>query len=122
MPSQNYGSQAVVVSIDLKRDLFGRVNIFNNSYKENWINFAKDAVKFGAGEIFINSVNQVNSKLLKNTTLFDIYRDKKNIGKKAYGLRFEFLHSERTLKDKEVDSVINSIQAKLEGEFNATLR
>ena len=70
----------------------------------------------------INSVNQVNSKLLKNTTLFDIYRDKKNIGKKAYGLRFEFLHSERTLKDKEVDSVMNSIQAKLEGEFNATLR
>jgi len=56
--SQKYGSQAVVVSIDLKRDLFGRVKIFNNSKKENWINFAKNAVKFGAGEIFINSVNQ----------------------------------------------------------------
>ena len=69
-----------------------------------------------------NSINQINSKLLKNTTLFDIYRDKKNIGKKAYGLRFEFLHSERTLKDKEVDSVMNSIQSKLEDEFNAALR
>jgi phenylalanyl-tRNA synthetase beta chain len=70
----------------------------------------------------INSVNQINNKLLKNTTLFDIYRDKKNIDKKAYGLRFEFLHSERTLKDKEVDSVMNSIQGKLENEFNAILR
>ncbi len=69
-----------------------------------------------------NSINQVNSELLKNTTLFDIYRDKKNIGKKAYGLRFEFLHAERTLKDKEVDSVMNSIQSKLEDKFNATLR
>ena len=69
-----------------------------------------------------NSVNQINSKLLKNTTLFDIYRDEKNIDKKAYGLRFEFIHSERTLKDKEVDSVMNSIQARLEDEFNATLR
>jgi len=69
-----------------------------------------------------NSIDQVKSKLLKNTTLFDIYRDKKNIGKKAYGLRFEFLHSERTLKDKEVDSVMNSIQSKLEDEFNAALR
>ena len=69
-----------------------------------------------------NSVNQINSKLLKNTTLFDIYRDEKNINKKAYGLRFEFIHSERTLKDKEVDSVMNSIQYKLEDEFNAILR
>ena len=69
-----------------------------------------------------NSINQVNSKLLKNTTLFDIYRDKKNVGKKAYGLRFEFLHSERTLKDKEVDSVMNSIQSKLVSNFNASLR
>ena len=69
-----------------------------------------------------NSVNQINSKLLKNTTLFDIYRDQKNIDQKAYGLRFEFLHSERTLKDKEVDSVMNSIQGKLKGEFNAILR
>jgi imidazole glycerol-phosphate synthase subunit HisF len=56
--SQKYGSQAVVVSIDLKRDLFGKIKIFNNSYKENWISFAKDAVNAGAGEIFINSVNQ----------------------------------------------------------------
>ena len=69
-----------------------------------------------------NSIDQVKSKLLKNMTLFDIYRDKKNIGKKAYGLRFEFLHSERTLKDKEVDSVMNSIQSKLEDKFNAALR
>jgi phenylalanyl-tRNA synthetase beta chain len=69
-----------------------------------------------------SSVNQINSKLLKKTTLFDIYRDKKNIDQKAYGLRFEFLHSERTLKDKEVDSVMNSIQVKLKGEFNAILR
>ena len=69
-----------------------------------------------------NSVNQINSKLLKITTLFDIYRDKKNIDQKAYGLRFEFLHSERTLKDKEVDSVMKSIQVKLKGEFNAILR
>ena len=69
-----------------------------------------------------NSINQVNSKLLKNTTLFDIYIDKKNVGKKAYGLRFEFLHSERTLKDKEVDSVMNSIQSKLVSNFNASLR
>ena len=69
-----------------------------------------------------NSVNKENSKLLKNMTLFDVYRDKKQIGKKSYGLRFEFLHSERTLLDKEVDYVMNSIQGKLEGEFNAILR
>ena len=56
--SKHYGSQAVVVSIDLKRDMFGRINLFNNSFKKNWITFAKDAVGSGAGEIFINSVNK----------------------------------------------------------------
>ena len=94
------------------------INKFQKVYRDLSILIPEDVTM----QEIKNSIDQVKSKLLKNTTLFDIYRDKKNIGKKAYGLRFEFLHSERTLKDKEVDSVMNSIQSKLEDEFNAALR
>ena len=94
------------------------INKFQKVFRDLSISIPEDVTM----QEIKNSIDQVKSKLLKNTTLFDIYKDKKNIGKKAYGLRFEFLHSERTLKDKEVDSVMSSIQSKLEEKFNAALR
>jgi phenylalanyl-tRNA synthetase beta chain len=94
------------------------VNKFQKVYRDLSILISEEVTML---EI-TNSVNQIDSKLLKNMALFDVYRDKINIGKKAYGLRFEFLHPERTLKDKEVDIVMHSIQSKLENKFNATLR
>ena len=94
------------------------INKFQKVYRDLSILIPEDVTM----QEIKHAIDQLKSKLLKNTTLFDIYRDKKNIGKKAYGLRFEFLHSERTLKDQEVDSVMNSIQSKLEDEFNAALR
>lgn len=94
------------------------INKFQKVYRDLSILIPEDVTM----QEIKHAIDQLKSKLLKNTTLFDIYRDKKNIGKKAYGLRFEFLHSERTLKDQEVDSVMNSIQGKLEDKFNAALR
>ena len=94
------------------------INKFQKVYRDLSILIPEDVTM----QEIKHAIDQLKSKLLKNTTLFDIYRDKKNIGKKAYGLRFEFLHSERTLKDQEVDSVMNSIQSKLEDKFNAALR
>ena len=94
------------------------INKFQKVYRDLSILIPEDVTM----QEIKHAIDQLKSKLLKNTTLFDIYRDKKNIGKKAYGLRFEFLHSERTLKDQEVDSVMSSIQSKLEDKFNAALR
>ena len=94
------------------------INKFQKVYRDLSILIPEDVTM----QEIKHAIDQLKSKLLKNTTLFDIYRDKKNIGKKAYGLRFEFLHSERTLKDQEVDSVMNSIQSKLQDKFNAALR
>ena len=94
------------------------INKFQKVYRDLSILIPEDVTM----QEIKHAIDQLKSKLLKNTTLFDIYRDKKNIGKKAYGLRFEFLHSERTLKDQEVDYVMNSIQSKLEDKFNAALR
>ena len=71
----------------------------------------------------MDQIKKTKSPLLKDIQLFDIYRDEKTMkGKKAYGLRFQFLHAERTLKDKEVDKIMNSIQNNLVQNVNATLR
>ena len=71
----------------------------------------------------LKCVKSVKNKILQNVSLFDVYRNKKSlIGKKAYGLRFEFLHAERTLTDKEVDKIMKQIQEKITKEVNAELR
>lgn len=71
----------------------------------------------------LKCINSVKNKILQNVTLFDVYRNKKTFpGKKAYGLRFEFLHAERTLTDKEVDKVMKQVQEKITKELNAELR
>ena len=70
----------------------------------------------------VTSVKNINSTLLKSISLFDIYRDKQLKNKKSYGFRFEFLHSERTLTDLEVDKIMRKIQNTLKKEFNASFR
>lgn len=71
----------------------------------------------------LKCVKSVKNKILQNISLFDVYRNKKSLpGKKAYGLRFEFLHAERTLTDKEVDKVMKQIQEKITKELNVELR
>jgi len=60
--ASKFGAQAVVVSLDLKRDFFGKVKLYSSASKgtvnKDWIGFAKAAVDEGAGEIFINSVEK----------------------------------------------------------------
>ena len=70
----------------------------------------------------VTSMKNINSTLLKSISLFDIYRDKQLKNKKSYGFRFEFLHSERTLTDLEVDKIMRKIQNTLKKEFNASFR
>ena len=57
------GSQSVVCSIDVKRDIFGIHRIFSKEKhflhrKMNPIEMAKTLVSFGAGEILLNSVDR----------------------------------------------------------------
>ena len=66
---------------------------------------------------------QINSSILKNIQLFDVYKNKKmQSNKKSYAIRFELQDSNKTLEDKEIDSLMNEIQKKLTKEINAELR
>ena len=65
----------------------------------------------------------VEKKLLKNVFLFDVYEGKNlETGKKSYALSFILQDAENTLKDTQIENVMNRLKAKFEQEFHATLR
>ncbi len=57
-----FGDQSIVLSIDIKKNLFGKYQIYShakvNSKYQDVLSYAKDAVNAGAGEILINSVDR----------------------------------------------------------------
>ena len=56
------GSQAVVISMDVKKTLFGKYEVFTRAGKKGTgldpVKFAIDMEKQGAGEIFVNSMDR----------------------------------------------------------------
>lgn len=62
-------------------------------------------------------------KILKNVSLFDVYRgDKIPQGKKQYALSFTLQDAERTLTDQDVEKAMSSILKSFQSEFGAQLR
>ncbi|MEC5156139.1 phenylalanine--tRNA ligase subunit beta [Chryseobacterium sp. MP_3.2] len=63
------------------------------------------------------------SKYLKNINLFDVYEGK-NLpeGKKSYALSFELLNEEKTLEEKDISEVMNSLIKTFQKEYGAELR
>lgn len=66
---------------------------------------------------------KVDKKILQKVGLFDVYEGKNLAeGKKSYAVSFIFQDSEQTLKDSQVDGIMNSIRAELEKQLGAELR
>ena len=62
-------------------------------------------------------------KLLKNITLFDVYEGKNLLpGKKSYAVSFYLQDKEKTLNDKQIDSIMSKIQKNLEEKLRIQLR
>ena len=77
-----------------------------------------------AVEILDNiAVDVTNDKLLKQVSLFDVYRgDKIPAGKKQYALSFVLQDLEKTLTDADVERVMDKLLATFTNEFGAALR
>lgn len=67
---------------------------------------------------------KVGKKLIKDINLFDVYEDEERLGKgkKSYAISFTFENPERTLKDKEVDKVMNELIRTYEEKTGAVIR
>lgn len=62
-------------------------------------------------------------KLLKNVNVFDVYRgDKLPIGKKSYALYFVLQDEEKTLNDKQIDTIVKKLIYNFEKEVGAEVR
>lgn len=62
-------------------------------------------------------------KLLKQVNVFDVYKgDKLPKGKKSYAMSFVFQDEEKTLTDKQIDSIIKKFILNFEKELNAEIR
>ena len=62
-------------------------------------------------------------KLLKHVFLFDVYEGKNlEEGKKSYALSFILQDPDNTLKDTQIEAVMNKLKATFEEKFHATLR
>lgn len=74
-------------------------------------------------EELYHSAKKNPSKYLKNINLFDVYEGK-NLpeGKKSYALSFELLNEEKTLEEKDISEVMNSLIKTFQKEFAAELR
>ena len=74
-------------------------------------------------EEIVRSIKKSGSDILRSIRLFDIYEGEQiEEGKKSMAYSLSFWEEERTLKDKEVEIIVNRIVEDLEKGFNASLR
>ncbi len=66
---------------------------------------------------------QTEKQLLKSVNLFDVYEGK-NLpkGKKSYAVSFTLQDENKTLTDKQIDKIMNKLQANFEKQLGAELR
>ena len=66
---------------------------------------------------------QTEKKLLKKVELFDVYEGK-NLpqGKKSYAVNFILQDENATLKDKQIEAIMQKLIANLKGKLGAELR
>ncbi|MBR9847331.1 MAG: phenylalanine--tRNA ligase subunit beta [Algicola sp.] len=66
---------------------------------------------------------QTEKQLLKDVDLFDVYQGK-NLpeGKKSYAVSFTIQDEKKTLTDKQIDKIMNKLQANFEKQLGAELR
>ena len=74
-------------------------------------------------EELFQSAKKNKSPFIKSINLFDVYEGK-NLpeGKKSYAMSFELLNEEKTLEDKEISHVMDSLIKTFQKEFSAELR
>ena len=80
-----------------------------------------DSVKF---ERIIAITKKTEKKLITEINLFDIYKNEEQLGtnKKSYAVKFVFQDASKTLKDKDVDKVMNKLIEKFGSELGAVIR
>lgn len=80
-----------------------------------------ESVKF---QDIASIARKIGKKLLTDVNLFDVYEDAERLGKgkKSYAVSYQFEDAEKTLKDKEVEKIMNKMIYQYEQALGATIR
>jgi phenylalanyl-tRNA synthetase beta chain len=67
---------------------------------------------------------KAGKKLLRDINLFDVYDDENKLGKgkKSYAVSYIFEDTTKTLKDKDVEKIMNNLIREYEGKLGAIIR
>jgi len=67
---------------------------------------------------------KAGKKLIKDVNLFDVYENEEQLGKgkKSYAVSFVFEDKEKTLRDKDVDKIMQQLISQYEKDLSATIR
>lgn len=127
---KHFGIKQDVFIADLDWDaLTQSLKLVKNIYKEipKTFEVRRDYSLLLDKQITFNAIEQAakscDKKILKTVGLFDVYEGKNlDEGKKSYAVSFHFQDAEQTLKDEQVDAVMQKIRTELESKLGAELR
>ncbi len=100
--SDEFGSSTIVISIDVKKNLFGKYNVFINGGKKkthsNPLDYAKKVEQYGAGEIIINSIDRDGTMTGYDIDLISTISDNVNVPVIALGGAGNIEHIKEVIK------------------------
>jgi phenylalanyl-tRNA synthetase beta chain len=72
----------------------------------------------------VSIAKKLGKKQIVQINLFDVYENEKQLGKgkRSYAVSFTFENLEKTLQDKEVDTIIENLLTAYQSELGAYLR
>jgi len=132
-------SPALLKRFDIKQPVFAaEINwpVFFTLIKRNKITYSElpkfPGVRRDLALLFDETVSyadirksalKAGKKLIKNVSLFDVYRgDKIAEGKKQYAISFVMQDPEKTLTDADVERIMSKLMATFQNEWGAVLR
>lgn len=114
-----------LVELSLDAVLVGQVTGFKplSKFPEVRRDLALTVAETVAADSLCQVIREAGADLLKDVRVFDVYAGKGiEEGHKSLALGLTLQHPSRTLKDEEVNQLIEGVVVRLEQEFNASLR
>lgn len=127
---KHFGVKQDVFVADLDWDaILASLKLAKTQYKElpKTFEVRRDFSLLLDSKVRFSEIEQIarkaDKKILQKVGLFDVYEGKNlQEGKKSYAVSFTFQDPELTLKDAQVDGIMNTIRAELEKQLGAELR
>lgn len=108
--SEKYGSQCVVLSIDVKQNADNRYSVYLNGGRDKTdldaVAWAKQGVALGAGELVINSMDKDGTKEGYDIGLLKQIGEATNVPIIASGGAGEMRHFKEAIEEADVDGVL----------------